>query len=236
VPSVRIELADGRRIRGFINDRYGPVIDTFRADFLERRDLGAVCSVYVVGRRVVDLWVGLRNNSGRLKQPPSFSPGPGEASRSAWALASVWAPVVIHSEGAFHGGDQTNFKGPVKMLEAVKPGITVESIETAKMDRTTQYNIFLNVVVPLSASVFASFAILQFLRFWNDLPVALVVLGFDKSPIVMTQALVSLSGTYGNRWHLLTSGACISMIIPLVIFFSLQRYVNRGLVSGGTKG
>jgi len=59
VPSVRIELTDGRRIQGFVDEGYGPVVDTFRANFLERRDLGAACSIYVAGRRVVDLWGGL---------------------------------------------------------------------------------------------------------------------------------------------------------------------------------
>jgi CubicO group peptidase (beta-lactamase class C family) len=59
VPSVQIELADGRRIQGFADEGYGPVVDAFRANFLERRDLGAACSVYVAGRRVVDLWGGL---------------------------------------------------------------------------------------------------------------------------------------------------------------------------------
>ena len=59
VPSVRIELADGRRIQGFVDEGYGSVVDTFRANFLERRDLGAACSVYVAGRLVVDLWGGL---------------------------------------------------------------------------------------------------------------------------------------------------------------------------------
>ena len=59
VPPVRIELADGRRIRGFVDEGYGAIVDTFRANFLERRDLGAACSVYVTGRLVVDLWGGL---------------------------------------------------------------------------------------------------------------------------------------------------------------------------------
>lgn len=115
-------------------------------------------------------------------------------------------------------------------------GIPKEYIEAAKIDGASHFSIFLNIVVPLSAPAFASFAILQSLWVWNDLLVALVFLGFTKSSMVMTQALVSLSGTYGNRWHLLTAGAFISMIIPLVIFFSLQRYFIRGLVSGGIKG
>ena len=63
VPSVRIELADGRRIQGFVDEGYGSVVDTFRANFLERRDLGAACSVYVAGRLVVDLWGGLADRS-----------------------------------------------------------------------------------------------------------------------------------------------------------------------------
>ncbi len=61
VPNVRIELVDGRRIQGFVDEKYGSVVDTFRANFLERYDLGAACSVYVAGRLVVDLWGGLAN-------------------------------------------------------------------------------------------------------------------------------------------------------------------------------
>jgi len=67
VPSVRIELADGQRIQGFVDEGYGPVVDTFRENFLERRDLGAACSVYVAGRQVVDLWGGLADR--RTQRP-----------------------------------------------------------------------------------------------------------------------------------------------------------------------
>jgi alpha-glucoside transport system permease protein len=112
-------------------------------------------------------------------------------------------------------------------------GIPREYVEAAKMDGASHFRIFQDIILPLSKPALASFAILQFLWVWNDLLVALVFLGMSKSVTVMTQALVTLSGTYGNRWHLLTAGAFISMIIPLAIFFALQRYFVRGLTSGG---
>jgi alpha-glucoside transport system permease protein len=82
----------------------------------------------------------------------------------------------------------------------------------------------------------ASFAIFQFIWVWNDLLVALVFMSANPENEVLTQKLLGLLGTFGTDWHLLTAGAFISMIIPLIVFFSLQRYFVRGLLAGSVKG
>jgi len=71
---------------------------------------------------------------------------------------------------------------------------------------------------------------------WNDYLVALTFLGTDPTFKVITQRLADLTGTFGNDWHLLTAGAFVTMILPLVVFFSLQRYFVRGLLAGSVKG
>ncbi|MGN6683269.1 MAG: ABC transporter permease subunit, partial [Devosia sp.] len=94
---------------------------------------------------------------------------------------------------------------------------------------------FTTMVLPLSFPALASFAIFQFLWIWNDLLVALVFLGAQDDKLVLTGRLVSLLGTQGDNWELLTSGAFISIIVPLIVFFSLQRYFVRGLLAGSVK-
>ena len=81
----------------------------------------------------------------------------------------------------------------------------------------------------------ASIAIFQFLWIWNDLLVALVFLGSQDDYVVLTGKLVDLLGTYGEDWNLLTAGAFISIVVPLIVFFSLQRYFVRGLLAGSVK-
>jgi alpha-glucoside transport system permease protein len=97
------------------------------------------------------------------------------------------------------------------------------------------YN-YMSLVIPLSVPAIASFAIFQFLWVWNDLLVALVFLGTSAQVGVVTSTLSELVGSRGQDWHLLTAGAFISMIIPLFVFFSLQRYFIRGLLAGSVKG
>ena len=93
---------------------------------------------------------------------------------------------------------------------------------------------FVRLVLPLSIPALASFAIFQFLWVWNDYLVALVFLG-DKNRVV-TAALAAMVGEKGQDWHVLTAGAFMSMIIPLVVFFGLQRFFVRGLTAGSVKG
>jgi alpha-glucoside transport system permease protein len=106
--------------------------------------------------------------------------------------------------------------------------------ESAYLDGATPFVTFVRLVLPLSIPALASFAIFQFLWVWNDYLVALVFLG-DQNRVV-TSALAAMVGEKGQDWHLLTSGAFMSMILPLAVFFGLQRFFVRGLMAGSVKG
>ena len=110
-----------------------------------------------------------------------------------------------------------------------------EIIESARMDGATHMQIFSRIVLPLSVPALASFCIFQFLWVWNDLLVALVFLGKKDDQIVLTSKLRELLGSRGDNWEILTSSAFISIIIPLIVFFALQRYFVRGLITGSVK-
>jgi alpha-glucoside transport system permease protein len=109
-------------------------------------------------------------------------------------------------------------------------------IESAKIDGADHFTIFWRLIVPLSVPALAAFAIFQFLWVWNDLLVAYVFLGGTREVQVLTLALAALVGSHGENWQLLTAAAFISMSLPLVVFFSLQKYFVRGLTAGGVKG
>ena len=111
-----------------------------------------------------------------------------------------------------------------------------EMMEAAKVDGASHYEIFLRIIIPLSIPAFASIFILQFLWCWNDLLVGLVFLDQVPSEIILTAKLKELLGSRGENWEILTTGAFVSMTVPLFIFFALQRYFIRGLVAGSVKG
>ncbi len=111
-----------------------------------------------------------------------------------------------------------------------------ETLESAFIDGASHFTVFTRLVLPLSVPALASFAIFQFLWVWNDYLVALTFLGVDPTFKVVTQRLADLTGTFGNDWHLLTAGAFFSMLLPLAVFFALQRYFVRGLMAGSVKG
>lgn len=111
-----------------------------------------------------------------------------------------------------------------------------EIIESAHVDGASPLTTFTRLILPLSVPVIASFAIFQFLWVWNDLLVALVFLGTNPERVVLTAKLSALVGERGQDWYLLTAGAFITMIIPLIVFFSLQRYFVRGVTAGSVKG
>jgi alpha-glucoside transport system permease protein len=109
-------------------------------------------------------------------------------------------------------------------------------IESARMDGASHFQIFTSIVLPLSVPALASFAIFQFLWVWNDFLVALVFLGKAPDQIVLTIKLNDLLGSRGESWEILTASAFVSIAVPVAVFFSLQRFFVRGLLSGSVKG
>jgi alpha-glucoside transport system permease protein len=122
------------------------------------------------------------------------------------------------------------------LLRNYMGGLPSSTIESAQIDGAGHFTIFWRLIVPLSVPALASFAIFQFLWVWNDFLVALVFLGGTPDVRVLTQALAELNGTRGEAWHLLTAGAFITMMLPLTVFFALQRFFVRGLTAGSVKG
>lgn len=111
-----------------------------------------------------------------------------------------------------------------------------ELIEAARVDGAGWFTLFTKIVLPLSVPAIASFAIFQFLWVWNDLLVGLTFGGGVKEVAPMTVRIAEMVGTRGSGWELLTAGAFVSMIVPLIVFFSLQRFFVRGLLAGSVKG
>jgi alpha-glucoside transport system permease protein len=110
-----------------------------------------------------------------------------------------------------------------------------ELLEAATVDGASHLTIFSRVIMPLATPVLASYAIFQFLWVWNDYLVALIFIGSQPNVQVLTMRLAEIIGSRGDDWHLLTAGAFISMILPLAVFFSLQRYFVHGLTAGAVK-
>jgi alpha-glucoside transport system permease protein len=107
-------------------------------------------------------------------------------------------------------------------------------IEAARIDGSSSVGIFRNIVVPLSVPAIAAYGIFQFLWVWNDLLMALVFVQ-NGTMWPMTKAIQNLLSQYGTEWHLLAAGAFILMAVPLLVFFSLQRYFVQGLLAGSVK-
>jgi len=108
-------------------------------------------------------------------------------------------------------------------------------IEAAEVDGASHLKIFTRLIVPLSMPAIASFAVFQFLWVWNDLLVALIYLGGTPDVAPVTIQLTNMVGSRGQDWHLLTAGAFITMTVPLMVFFGLQRYFVRGILAGSVK-
>ncbi len=123
----------------------------------------------------------------------------------------------------------------IYLLRNYMAGLPREIMESARVDGASHFKIFSTMVLPLSFPALASFAIFQFLWVWNDLLVATVFLGNSEKTLVLTGRLRELLGSRGDNWEILTSGAFISMIVPLIVFFSLQKYFVRGLLAGSVK-
>jgi len=124
------------------------------------------------------------------------------------------------------------------LLRDFMMGLPKSVIESAKIDGASNMTTFFRLVLPLSVAGIAAFATFQFLWVYNDFLVANVFLGVYKPEnLVVTSHVSQLAvGAYGEAWHLRTSGAIISMIVPLTVFFGLQRFFIRGLIGGAVKG
>ena len=136
---------------------------------------------------------------------------------SAWVVHSAFAlPLAIYT------------------LRNYMMTLPHELIEAAKVDGASYYQIFWKLVLPMSMPAVASFAIFQFLWVWNDYLIAFIFVGEQKA--VMTYRLLRLLGQYGEGWRDVAAGSFISLVIPLIVFFSLQRFIVRGLLAGSVKG
>jgi alpha-glucoside transport system permease protein len=147
---------------------------------------------------------------------------------SAGVAGSFWTVWLSH----------TTFALPLAifLLHNFMREIPRELLEAARVDGAGHVTIFFRILLPLLTPALAAFGIFQFLWVWNDLLVALTFVGSTKTVAPLTVALYNLSGTRGTSWYLLSAGAFVSIIVPLVVFLSLQRYFVRGLLAGGLKG
>jgi alpha-glucoside transport system permease protein len=109
--------------------------------------------------------------------------------------------------------------------------------ESASIDGASHVTAFFRIAVPMSVPAFAALAIFQFLFVWNDLLVALIYIGLSNSDnLPMTATMANLVNSLGGGWYLLGAAAFLSMVVPLAVFFGLQRYFVRGIVGGAVKG
>ncbi len=123
----------------------------------------------------------------------------------------------------------------VYLLRNFFGGLPRDLLESAFLDGASDLRVFLRIVVPLSMPAIAALAIFQFLWIWNDLLVALVLLG-DPRLFPMTVQIQSLVSSFGSNYQVLTAAAFVSMALPLAIFFALQRYFVQGILAGAVKG
>lgn len=160
-------------------------------------------------------------------------------------LQIAFVPILtdytkLHLNGTFLGVwlAHTGFGLPLAtyLLYSYISTLPREILESAFIDGASHFTIFRRLILPLSVPALASFAIFQFLWTWNDYLVALIFIGAKPDVQVLTMRLADIAGSRGNDWHLLTAGAFISMLLPLIVFFALQRYFVRGLMAGSVKG
>jgi len=109
-------------------------------------------------------------------------------------------------------------------------------IEAARVDGASHLRIFRSIVLPLLMPAIASFSIFQFLWVWNDLLVAKTFGGSNPDMQPVTARMQSLVGSYGAHQELLAPAGFLTIVIPLIVFLSLQRYFVRGLLAGSVKG
>ncbi|GAA6209990.1 carbohydrate ABC transporter permease [Cognatishimia sp. WU-CL00825] len=177
---------------------------------------------------------------------------PGRALLIAFVVALLVVPLQLalipllklHNEIGIGKGymgvwlAHTGFGMPmaIYLLRNYMVGLPRDIIENARVDGATEFQIFIKIILPLSFPALASFAIFQFLWTWNDLLVSLVFL-IDSTgeTTVMTKQIVELLGTRGGNWEILATSAFVSIAVPLVVFFAMQKYLVRGMLAGSVK-
>jgi alpha-glucoside transport system permease protein len=139
-------------------------------------------------------------------------------------FAGIWLP-------------HTMFSMPlaIYLLHNFVSNLPREIMEAAVVDGANHFRIFRSIVLPLSIPGIASFAIFQFLWVWNDLLVALTFSSGLDNVAPINAKIASLVGQYGSSWETLTAGAFVTISVPLIVFFSLQKYFVRGLLAGSVK-
>ncbi len=115
-------------------------------------------------------------------------------------------------------------------------GLPSDLFESARIDGADHFTIFRKIVLPLSVPVLAAFTIFQFLWTWNDYLIALTMIGGNRENLPATVVVASLAGEFGLREELLTAGAFVITVVPLIVFFALQRFFVRGITAGSVKG
>ena len=144
-----------------------------------------------------------------------------------WGMAgSFWAVWLSHSIFALPLA--------VFLLHNFMKDIPRSLVEAARVDGAGHVKIFFQVLFPLLVPAIAAFGIFQFLWVWNDLLVGLTFAAPEYRPL--TVAVAEMAGSRGGDWHILTAGAFISMVVPLIVFLALQRYFVRGMLAGAVKG
>ncbi len=147
----------------------------------------------------------------------------------SWGLeGSFWVVWLSHSIFALPLA--------IYLLHNFMKDIPASLVEAARVDGAGHVTVFFRVLLPLLTPAIASFGIFQFLWVWNDLLVALVFVGGTTDVAPLTVRIAELAGTRGSQWHLLSAGAFVAMVVPLVVFLALQRYFVRGLLAGSVKG
>jgi len=124
----------------------------------------------------------------------------------------------------------------VYLLRNFIGGLPRDLFESAFLDGATHFDVFFSIVMPLSVPAIASLVIFQFMWVWNDLLVSLILLGGYLAVAPMTMVIGQQVSSLGANWQVLTASAFISMIVPLIVFFALQRYFIRGILAGSVKG
>lgn len=160
-------------------------------------------------------------------------------------LQMTFIPVLrmynqLRFTGTFHGiwlaHAAYGLPFAIYLLRNFIGGLPRDLFESAFLDGASNFDVFFRIVLPLSVPSLASLVIFQFMWVWNDLLVALIYLGGFPAVAPMTVVIANLVNSLGAGWQVLTAAAFISMLLPLIVFFGLQRYFVRGILAGSVKG